>query len=52
MGNAMLNAPDIYPAFWRFAAVIGTFIGVAAMAVVIGFIAVWKIFAPKKEEEN
>ena len=48
----MLNAPDIYPAFWRFVAVIGAFLGVAALAAVAGFVAVWKIFAPKKEEEK
>lgn len=47
----MLNAPDIYPTFYRFAAVIGVFIGVAAVAVVAGLAAVWKIFAPKKERE-
>lgn len=47
-----MTVPDIYPAFYRFAAVIGAFLGVAAMAVVIGFAAVWKIFAPKKEEEK
>jgi hypothetical protein len=52
MGDTMLNAPDIYPAFWRFAAVIGAFLGVAAMAVVLGLAAVWKIFAPKQEEEK
>lgn len=47
-----MTAPDIYPAFYRFAAVIGAVIGVAAMAVVIGLAAVWKIFAPKQEEEK
>ena len=47
-----MTAPDIYPAFWRFVAVIGAFLGVAAMAVVLGLAAAWKIFAPKKEEEN
>ena len=46
-----MTAPDIYPAFWRFAAFIGAVIGVAALAAVAGFVAVWKIFAPKKEEE-
>ena len=46
----MLNTPDVYPTFWRFAAVIGAFLGVAAVAVVLGLAAVWKVFAPKKEK--
>ena len=46
-----MTAPDIYPTFYRFAAVIGAFLGVAAVAVVLGLAAVWKIFAPKKEEK-
>lgn len=45
-----MTAPDIYPAFWRFAAVIGGILVAAALATVAGFLAVWKIFAPKKEE--
>lgn len=47
----MLTAPEVHPMFWRFAAGLGVFIGVAAVAVVAGLSAVWKIFGPKKEEE-
>ena len=46
-----MTAPDIYPAFYRFAAVIGAIIGVGALAAVAGFLAAWKIFAPKQEEK-
>ena len=46
-----MTAPDVMPHFWKFAAVIGGVIGVAALAAVAGFAAVWKIFAPKKERE-
>ena len=47
----MLTEIDVMPHFWKFAAVIVAFIGMAAAAVILGFAAVWKIFAPKKEEE-
>lgn len=47
-----MTAPDIYPAFYRFAAFIGAVIGVAALAVVAGFVAAWKIFAPKQEKNQ
>jgi len=46
-----MTAP-VHPAFYRFAAMIGAVIGVAALAAVAGFVAAVKIFAPKKEEKN
>ena len=47
----MLNAPDVMPHFWKFAAVIGAVISVAALSVVLGLAALVKIFGPKKEKE-
>lgn len=46
-----MTAP-VHPAFWKFAVGLGVFIGVAALAVIVGLAAVWKIFAPKQEEEK
>ena len=44
-----MTAP-VHPAFYRFAAMIGAVIGVAALSAVAGFVAAVKIFAPKQEE--
>lgn len=44
-----MTAPDIYPAFYRFAAVIGAVFG--AYVGVAMIVATWITFAPKEEED-
>jgi hypothetical protein len=46
-----MTAPNIYPTFYRFATVVGVFLGVAVGGVALGLAALAKIFGPKQEEE-